>query len=354
MKRLLTYLLLFSVSFARAGEAEPVVITEQARQRASDLLSRMTLRQKCILISGIMESGGSGNKNTLGACPELGVPPVLMVDGPQGVSNSRRTKPSTYYACGVSLAATFDREAALRMGDALGLDARARGAGFLLGPGVNIYRTALCGRNFEYYSEAPLVAGMTAAACVLGVQKRPGVGATIKHYAVNSQENNRMGENNIVSERALREIYLKNFEIAVETSQPMAIMTSYNRVNGTQTANSYDLVTAILRDEWGFDGLVMTDWGTTGGMMGFAERYVSYASQCVYVGNDLTMPGVPNDADNINKALSGEEVPAPITLGSLVDCAERILQIVFKTAKFRDAKPYDALLQKPPMECQKK
>ena len=255
---------------------------------------------------------------------------------------------------GTLLAQTWDNTLVTKMGELIGDEMLEYGVDLWLAPGMNIHRNPLCGRNFEYYSEDPLVAGMTAAACVLGVQKRPGVGATIKHYAVNSQENNRMGENNIVSERALREIYLKNFEIAVETSQPMAIMTSYNRVNGTQTANSYDLVTAILRDEWGFDGLVMTDWGTTGGMMGFAERYVSYASQCVYVGNDLTMPGVPNDADNINKALSGEEVPAPITLGSLVDCAERILQIVFKTAKFRDAKPYDALLQKPPMECQKK
>ena len=261
MKRLLTYLLLFSVSFARAGEAEPVVITEQARQRASDLLSRMTLRQKCILISGIMESGGSGNKNTLGACPELGVPPVLMVDGPQGVSNSRRTKPSTYYACGVSLAATFDREAALRMGDALGLDARARGAGFLLGPGVNIYRTALCGRNFEYFGEDPYLAGEIAKQYILGVQSH-GVIATVKHFAVNNQEWDRFICSSTVDERTLNEIYFPAFRKAVQEASVGAVMTACGKLNGLQCSENPYLLRQTLRDAWGFDGITMCDWQT--------------------------------------------------------------------------------------------
>ena len=250
---------------------------------------------------------------------------------------------------GTLLAQSWDPELIAKMGELIGKEMIEFGVDLWLAPGMNIHRNPLCGRNFEYYSEDPLVAGICAAGCTLGVQSIPGVGTTIKHFAANSQENNRMGENNVVSERALREIYLRNFEIAVEASQPMAIMTSYNRINGTQTANSYDLVTAILRDEWGFEGLVMTDWGTTGsiGSLG-ANRIVSYASQCVYVGNDLTMPGVPNDADNINRALDGEKVPEVITLGSLVDCAERILRIVFKSAKVPNAKPYDAPLKEAP------
>ena len=254
---------------------------------------------------------------------------------------------------GTLLAQSWDSETVAKMGALIGDEMAEFGVDLWLAPGMNIHRNPLCGRNFEYYSEDPLLSGMTAAACVLGVQSKPGAGATIKHYAVNSQENNRMGENNLVSERALREIYLKNFEIAVKASQPMAVMTSYNRLNGTQTANSYDLVTALLRDEWGFEGLVMTDWGTTGGMMGFAKRLVSYASQCVFVGNDLTMPGIPNDAENINRALDGEEVPKPITLASLVDCAERILKIVFQSAKFPGAKPYGAALEALPVRVKK-
>ena len=211
---------------------------------------------------------------------------------------------------------------------------------------MNIHRNPLCGRNFEYYSEDPLVAGLCAAADTKGVQKHPGVGTTIKHFAFNNQEDNRMHVNAHIGERAIREIYLKCFEIAVKESQPMSIMTSYNLINGEHTANSYDLLTAIARDEWGFAGIVMTDWGTTGGMeMNPNESFkygCSSAAGCVKAGNDLTMPGKQGDVDEIVASVGAAEgsVVCPITLGDLQACAKRMLEIIAKSSVYEGAKPY--------------
>ena len=174
-----------------------------------------------------------------------------------------------------------------------------------LAPGMNIHRNPLCGRNFEYYSEDPLVAGMCAAADTRGIQSHAGIGTSIKHFAANNQEDNRMYVNEHISERAMREIYLKGFEIAVKTAQPMTIMSSYNLVNGVHTANSHDLLTAAARDEWGFAGYVMTDWGTSEDMSGlFAYKYNlkyghSTSRECVLAGNDLQMPGQQGNRQEI-------------------------------------------------------
>ncbi len=244
------------------------------------------------------------------------------------------------------LAQTWDVEAIEEAGDIVGEEMEELGVTLWLAPGMNIHRNPLCGRNFEYYSEDPLIAGMCAAADTLGVQKHPGVGTTIKHFAFNNQEDNRMHTNAHVSERAAREIFLKGFEVAVKRSQPMSIMTSYNLVNGIHTANSYELLTAIARQEWGFKGFVMTDWGTTGSIEmepGKGFKYgSSNAAGCVKAGNDLTMPGSQNDVDEIVKSVGAAEgsVAYPLTLGELRAAAKHILQVVMVSAVYEGAKPY--------------
>ena len=172
------------------------------------------------------------------------------------------------------LAQSWDMELIEKCGEIVGREMEEFHITLWLAPGMNIHRNPLCGRNFEYYSEDPLLTGMCAAADTKGVQSHKGMGTTIKHFAANSQEDNRMFNNAHISERALREIYLKGFEIAVKTAQPMSIMTSYNLINGTHSANHHDLLTSVARDEWGFAGLVMTDWGTSE-EVGFCLLYTS-------------------------------------------------------------------------------
>ena len=244
------------------------------------------------------------------------------------------------------LAQTWDTEAIEEAGDIVGGEMEELGVTLWLAPGMNIHRNPLCGRNFEYYSEGPLVAGCCAAADTLGVQKHKGVGTTIKHFAFNNQEDNRMHVNAHIGERAIREIYLKCFEIAVKTAQPMSIMTSYNLINGTHTANSYDLLTAIAREEWGFGGIVMTDWGTTGSIeMNPGQKFkygCSNAAGCIRAGNDLTMPGSQADVDEIVRSVGAKEgeVPCPITLGDLQACAGRMLKVIAGSSVYEDAEPY--------------
>ena len=233
------------------------------------------------------------------------------------------------------LAQTWDEAAIEAAGDIVGDEMEIFGCDLWLAPGMNIHRNPLCGRNFEYYSEDPLVAGKCAAADTRGVQKHRSAGTTIKHFAFNNQEDNRTHVNSHVDERAIREIYLKGFEIAVRESQPKAIMTSYNLINGEHTANSSHLINRMARDEWGFEGIVMTDWGTTGHAGEDLSRFKygnSYASGCVKAGNDLTMPGSDNDVNDILNALGKKEgeVPYPLTLGELQDCALRILKLILQ------------------------
>ena len=204
------------------------------------------------------------------------------------------------------LAQTWDVETIEEAGSIAGEEMEEFGVTLWLAPGMNIHRNPLCGRNFEYYSEDPYVSGICAAADTTGVQKHPGIGTTIKHFALNNQEDNRGHVNAHASERAMREIYLKGFELAVKRAQPMAIMTSYNLINGIHSANNYDLLTAVARDEWGFLGLVMTDWGTTGDMNADAQKYkytCSSGAACIKAGNDLIMPGSQRDVDEIIRSV---------------------------------------------------
>lgn len=199
-----------------------------------------------------------------------------------------------------------------------------------LAPGMNIQRNPLCGRNFEHYSEDPLVSGKMAAAITRGVQSVPGVGTTIKHFACNNQEDNRMGSDSILSERALRELYLRGFELAVKEAQPMAIMTSYNLINGVHAANNYDTCTVAAREEWNFQGIIMTDWTTT--MNG------SEAWKCPAAGNDLIMPGWCGDSENILAALADGRLDRD----ALRSCVKRMLKVIYQTLGYEDCVSYGA------------
>lgn len=188
----------------------------------------------------------------------------------------------------------------------------------------DVHRNPLCGRNFEYYSEDPLLSGKMAAAITRGVQSIPGTGTTVKHFACNNQEENRRGVSSVVSERALREIYLKGFEIAVKEAGPMAIMTSYNKVNGIHTANSYDLCTRVAREEWGFQGIIMTDWTTTNAGGG------SSAAKYIEAGNDMIMPGNESDIREIVEAVYGTGKQY-LEERCLRQCAARVIRMILSS-----------------------
>ena len=286
------------------------------QDRIQDLINQMTTDEKASMLIGIGMPGfdwstmkfttgkdtakvpGSAGGTT--AISRLGIPSVIVSDGPAGlrIKSIREEDSNTYYATafpvGTALASTWNTALINTVGKAMGNEVKEYGVDVLLGPGMNIHRNPLCGRNFEYYSEDPLIAGKIAAAMVNGVQSN-GVGTSIKHFAANNQERNRMGVNAHVSERALREIYLRGFEITVKESQPWTVMSSYNFLNGTYTSARKDLLTTVLRNEWGFKGLVMTDW--FGGYNGFgaimAKDAVSDVAKQLAAGNDLLMPGLP-------------------------------------------------------------
>ena len=233
-----------------------------------------------------------------------------------------------------TLAQSWDLALICRMGEIVGEEMEKFHIHLWLAPGMNIHRNPLCGRNFEYYSEDPVLSGLCAAADTNGVQSHKGHGTTIKHFAANNQEDNRMFTNAHISERALREIYLKGFEIAVKKAQPYAIMTSYNLINGTHAANHYEMLQNVARDEWGFEGLVMTDWYTSQdmsalGMKSESGKY-SYSDsvQCIKAGNDLQMPGCKKNVDDIIEAVKKGN---GITKVDLQFCTKHILGIALKT-----------------------
>lgn len=234
-----------------------------------------------------------------------------------------------------ALAQSWDMKVLEEAGDIAGSEMEEFGVALWLAPGMNIQRNPLCGRNFEYFSEDPFLSGMCAAADTSGVQKHPGCGTTIKHFALNNLEDNRAHNNSHCTERAIREIYLRGFRIAIQKSAPLALMTSYNLLNGLHTANHRELLTDILRDEWGYEGLVMTDWGTTGGNdmnPAMNSKYgVSDPVGCIQAGNDLIMPGSHED---VTALLSGVQ-DGKLSKAELQACAKRVLNLVLIRQKRR-------------------
>lgn len=240
---------------------------------------------------------------------------------------------------GWALAQSWNMELLEKAGDMIGEEMELFGVDLWLAPALNIHRNPLCGRNFEYYSEDPLISGKAASAITKGVQAHPGKGTTIKHLAGNNQEDNRYFVNSHITERALREIYLKGFEIAVRESQPLCIMTSYNLLNGIHTANHYDLLQSAVRDEWGFKGAVMTDWYTSQhaeGFTGSSDIYpISASTGCIKAGNDMQMPGCQKNVDDIVDAVkSGKEMDGyTITKADLQFNTANVIRVIAKTAE---------------------
>ncbi len=251
---------------------------------------------------------------------------------PKGTEETKYYQFCIAIPTGTALAQSFSESAAEVCGDIVGDEMERLGVALWLAPALNIQRSPLCGRNFEYYSEDPLVSGKMAAAITRGVQKHPGCGTVVKHFAANNQETNRYTSNSVVSERALREIYLKGFEICVRESAPEAIMTSYNLINGEHACSSYDILTSVLRDEWKFQGLVMTDWYVTTNLMrNPLSKYPSAsAAGCVKAGNDLIMPGIDTDVKDIIRALKDESHPYHLSVNELRVCAKRVLEAIYK------------------------
>ncbi len=304
-----------------------------------EVMGKLSLEDKAHFVIGTGMAGFSGDNAVIGTTrnivpgaagttyplDSLGIPAVVLADGPAGlrIDAKREGDSATYYCThfpiGTLLASTWNTKLIGEVGQAIGEEVKEYGADVLLAPALNIMRNPLCGRNFEYYSEDPVVAGKTAAAYIAGVQKND-VGTSIKHFAANNQETNRMNTDARISQRALREIYLKGFEIAIKESKPWTVMTSYNYINGVYSSESKDLVETILRDEWGYEGTVMTDW--FGGKDGAKQ---------MWAGNDMLQPGKKEQFDSIVAGVkSGKLAEADLDRN-----VKRILNLVEKSPRFQ-------------------
>src|SRR5438105_10891860 len=343
---LLTTLLVVPGLFmaAQTQRALPQLGKEPIKQ----VIAAMTLEEKAKLVvgNGFRMPGARPQGPTIGQTqdkvpgaagttfpiPRLGIPSIVVSDGPAGLriqpirnNDSSKTYYATAFHVATLLASTWDTAVVKKVGVAFGSEVRDYGVDILLAPALNIHRNPLGGRNFEYYSEDPLVAGKMTSAIVNGIESN-GVGTSIKHFAANNQETNRNTVNTIVIERALREIYLKGFEIAVKGSQPWTVMSSYNKINGTYTSEENDLLTTILRKEWGFKGFVMTDW--FGGKDPVAQ---------MKAGNDLLMPGSPQQVQRIIDAVNHDSLDVRV----LDQNIERILNIILQSPSFKGYKYSD-------------
>ena len=325
------------VSCATADKQAPKNTINQ-----EEVLAKMSLEDKAHFVIGSGMAGFSGDDAVIGATKDLvpgaagttypldslGIPAIVLADGPAGlrIDATREGDSATYYCThfpiGTLLASTWNTQLIEEVGQAIGEEVKEYGADVLLAPALNIMRNPLCGRNFEYYSEDPVVAGKTAAAYILGVQKND-VGTSIKHFAANNQETNRMNTDAHISQRALREIYLKGFEIAIKESKPWTVMTSYNYINGIYTSESKDLVTTILRDEWGYEGTVMTDW--FGGKDGAKQ---------MWAGNDMLQPGKAEQFDSIVAGVKSGKLDE----ADLDRNVQRILNLIEKSPRYQGYK----------------
>jgi beta-glucosidase len=306
------------------------------------VVKAMTLEEKASLLVGYTAGSASyfglptssskdskelvpGAAGSTQAIPRFRIPQIVLSDGPAGlrISPTRKDDAHTYYCTGfpigTCLACTWNRELVNEVGKAFGNEVLEYGADILLAPGMNIQRNPLCGRNFEYYSEDPVLSGLISASIVNGIQSN-GVGVSVKHFAANSQETNRTNNNAVVSQRALREIYLKNFELAVKLSNPWTVMSSYNKINGTYTQCSKDLLTTILRDEWGYKGIVVSDWTNT-----------RQTDQQIKAGNDLLMPGTLQQMNDIKAMVAN----GTLSMADVDVCVKRVLECIVKTPRFK-------------------
>jgi beta-glucosidase len=311
------------------AQAQTVKVPQLGKDPVEKVIAAMTLEEKAQLLTGSerlhLQEKVPGAAGSTVAIPRLGIPSIVLTDGPAGVRIQpiRKGTSQTYYCTGFPigslLSSTWNTTLIYQVGQAMGNEVKEYGCDVFLAPGMNIHRNPLCGRNFEYYSEDPVLSGRMAASIVNGVQSQ-GVGVSIKHFAANNQETLRGFTDARVSQRALREIYLKNFEIAVKESHPWTVMSSYNKINGCYTQESYPLLTELLRGEWNYKGLVMTDW--TGRRNTVAQ---------VHAGDDLLMPGVDVQVKDIIEGVKSGK----LSQADLDRNVKNVLLLILKTPSFK-------------------